>query len=72
MGTKSYQIIAGRCPFADLLLQQLEHQRHRHGARAIGNDDEHTFAGYSKFGGCLGDELVNVLASEQAFCDTFA
>ena len=42
------KIVERRDPPAQLPLEQLEHQRHRHRARAVGNDHEHPAAVYGQ------------------------
>ena len=44
MSAEGDKVVAGGRPRADLFLQKLEHQRHGHGAGAVGNDGEHTLA----------------------------
>src|SRR6266550_3161647 len=72
VGAEGYQVVACRSACADLLLQELEHQWHRHGASAIGNDDEHALARDIKFGSCLRNDLGDIIACQQALRDTFA
>ena len=36
--------VEGRCPGADRLFEEVEHGRHRHGARAVRDDDENALA----------------------------
>ena len=69
---KRDQVVACGGPGADLFLQKPEHQRHRHGARAIGNDGEHALAGYMKLNCCLRHDLANFIVSQRAGDDTLA
>ena len=61
MRAEGDKVVAGSGPRADFFLQKLEHQRHRHGASAVGNDDEHTLAGEVQAGGGLGNDLADFI-----------
>jgi hypothetical protein len=69
---ESHQVVASGRPRTNLLLQKLEHQRHRHRARAIGDDGQHALAVHMKFRACLSNHLANFIVSQQAVSDTLA
>jgi hypothetical protein len=72
MSAKSDEVIAGRGPRADFLLDNFEHERQRHGAGAIGNDDENALALDGELLGGGSNHFTNFVVSEAAINETFA
>jgi hypothetical protein len=68
MSAKRDKVVASRSPHANFFLQKPEHQGHGHGASAIGNDGEHTFASEVEAGGRLGYDLAGFVPREQRAC----
>ena len=62
MGAQCHEIVAGCGLHSDFRLQEFEHQRHGHGARAVGNDDENAFASKGKRRCRLGNDLPDFIA----------
>ena len=61
MSAEGDKVVARGSPRADFFLQKLEHQRHGHGAGAIGNDGEHTLASEVEADGRLGNDLADFI-----------
>jgi hypothetical protein len=45
-------------------LQQLEHQRHRHGSSAVWDDRKQTFAAHLKLVNSFSDDFANLVSRE--------
>ncbi len=71
MCAESDEVVARGRLCADLRLQKLEHQRHRHGASAIGDDGQHALAFEFELGGRLRYDLANLVVGEHAIHRTF-
>src|SRR5579859_7542907 len=72
MRAESNKIVTGRGAGPDFLLQKLEHQRHRHSARAVGNDDQYAFVLYTERGRDFGDELLDLVTRKFSLRSAFA
>ena len=72
MRAESNQIVSGRGAGPDFLLQKLEHQRHRHGARTVGNDDQYPLVLYTEHGRDFGDELLDLVTRKFSPRSAFA
>jgi len=72
MRAESNKIITGRGAAPDFLLQGLEHERHRHSAGAVGNDDQHAFVLYTECGRGFGDELLELITHKFSLRSAFA
>src|ERR1700681_742996 len=60
------EVVASGRLSADLVLQKLKHQRHGHGASAIGNDGQHTLAREIESAGRLGNDLADLIAGQHS------
>ena len=72
MCTQCDQVIVGGGLRGDFLLQKFKHQRHRHGAGAVWNDNENAFAFQRKLRRCFGNEFSDLITSQILFGSAFA
>src|ERR1700746_2122670 len=72
MRAESNQIVTGRDPGPYFLLQKLEHESHRHGARTVGNDDQYALIHYTERGRDFGDELLALITRKCSPTSAFA
>jgi hypothetical protein len=68
MSAEGDDVIAGRRAGSKLLLQDVEHHRHRHGAGAVRDDDEYALAVEFQIVSGPGDDLSDLVAVETPVC----
>ena len=72
MSSEGDQIVAGSRSSSQLLLNKSEHERHGHGAGAVGNDDQDTLALDLQFIGGVAHNLANFVRRERSIRESAA
>ena len=67
-----HEVIQGGYARSEVSLEQVIHQRHGHGARAIGNDDEHALAIHGERAQPLLHDLAGFLVGQITIRESFS